>query len=44
MKRIRKVTVDEIISGAVRKNEIVAYVYEQLIGVELYTDTHGYYY
>lgn len=41
---IKTITVDDIISGKVRKNEIVAYVYEQLENVELFRDTHGIYY
>ena len=40
----KTITVDDIISGKVRKNEIVAYVYEQLENVELFRDTHGIYY
>ena len=40
---IKTITVDDIIAGNVRKNEVVAYVYEQLEGVELFKDTHGYY-
>lgn len=40
---IKTITVDDIISGKVRKNDIVAYVYEQLENVELFKDTHGYY-
>ena len=40
---IKSIKVDDIITGNVRKNEVVAYVYEQLEGVELFKDTHGYY-
>lgn len=40
---IKTITVDDIVTGKVRKNEVVAYVYEQLEGVELFKDTHGYY-
>ena len=41
---IKTITVDDIISGKVRKNDIVIYVYEQLEGIELFRDTHGIYY
>lgn len=40
---IKSIKVDDIITGNVRKNEVVAYVYEQVEGVELFKDTHGYY-
>lgn len=40
---IKAITVDDIVTGNVRKNEVVAYVYEQLENVELFKDTHGYY-
>lgn len=40
---IKEILVDDIITGKVRKNEVVAYVYEQLEGIELFKDTHGYY-
>ena len=40
---IKTIAVEDIITGNVRKNEVVAYVYEQLEGVELFKDTHGYY-
>lgn len=41
---IKEILVDDIITGKVRKNDIVAYVYEQLENVELFRDTHGIYY
>ena len=41
---IKTITVDDIISGKVRKNDIVIYVYSQLEGIELFRDTHGIYY
>lgn len=41
---IKEITVDDIISGKVRKNDIVIYVYGQLENVELFRDTHGIYY
>lgn len=41
---IKEILVDDIITGNVRKNDIVAYVYEQLENVELFKDTHGIYY
>ena len=40
---IKAIKVDDLITGNVRKNEVVAYVYEQLEGIELFKDTHGYY-
>ena len=40
---IKSIAVEDIITGNVRKNEVVAYVYEQLVGRELFKDTHGYY-
>lgn len=41
---IKTITVDDIIKGNVRKNDLVAYIYEQLEGIELFRDTHGIYY
>ena len=41
---IKTITVDDIVTGKVRKNDIVIYVYEQLEGIELFRDTHGIYY
>ena len=41
---IKTITVDDIITGKVRKNDIVTYVYGQLENVELFRDTHGIYY
>ena len=41
---IKTITVDDIVTGKVRKNDIVVYVYEQLEGIELFRDTHGIYY
>ena len=41
---IKAITVDDIITGNVRKNDIVTYVYGQLENVELFRDTHGIYY
>ena len=41
---IKSITVDDIITGKVRKNDIVTYVYGQLENVELFRDTHGIYY
>lgn len=41
---IKEITVNDIVTGKVRKNDIVAYVYEQLENVELFRDTHGIYY
>ena len=40
---IKAIALDDLITGKVRKNEVVAYVYEQLVGRELFKDTHGYY-
>ena len=41
---IKTITVDDIVTGKIRKNDIVVYVYEQLEGIELFRDTHGIYY
>ena len=41
---IKSITVDDIITGKFRKNDIVIYVYGQLENVELFRDTHGIYY
>ena len=41
---IKTITADDIITGKVRKNDIVAYIYGRLENVELFRDTHGIYY
>ena len=41
---IKAITVDDIVTGKVRKNDIVTYVYGQLENIELFRDTHGIYY